>query len=347
MPQASTLASLNRWARDMAKSVAARTGGVRLYHRLRDHDALTAIMLHRVLPKTMFAELKADPEYTISTDVLERLVSFLRANYTIVGLPEVLEARRGTRALPSRPLLITFDDGWDDNVRYAAPVLSGLNVPWTLFVAAGAINTGAPWWQETLLQALRTGRASYRDLLGMAGGGTGAAEAHRDNSELALLTAFGALDAGRRDSLLAQVNERKSCPDMASWDGLRSLLGANVSIGVHGFSHLPLTMLDDPKQDLLQARELLRSNLGPDAIVSLSFPHGRYDTKVLAVTRALGFELIFTSDAVLNVCPGGRLPHDRVGRISVEEGSICDDRGEFDSSRAERWLMLRKRQLAA
>ena len=169
----------------------------------------------------------------------------------------------------------------------------------------------------------------------------------QDNPELALLSAFGALEVGRRDSLLTQIYERKPRPDMASWDGLRSLLGGNVSIGVHGFSHLPLTTLDDPGQDLLQARELLRSNLGPDAIVSMSFPHGRYDTKVLAVTRALGFELIFTSDAVLNVCPGGRLPHDRIGRISVEEGSICDDRGEFDSGRAERWLMLRKRQLAA
>ncbi|MBC8038692.1 MAG: polysaccharide deacetylase family protein, partial [Rhizobiales bacterium] len=289
---------------------------------MRDRDALTVIMLHRVLPKAMVAALEADPGYTISTDVLERLASFLRANYTIVGLPEVLDARRGLRPLPSHPLLITFDDGWDDNVRHAAPVLAGLGVPWTLFVAAGAIGTGAPWWQETLLQALRTGRAPYRDLCAMAGTDK---EPH-DNSELVLLRAFGALEVGRRDSLLAQVNERKSCPDMASWDGLRSL-GADVSIGVHGFSHLPLTMLDDPGQDLLQAREVLRSHLGPDAIVSMSFPHGRYDTKVLTATRALGFELIFTSDAVLNVCPGGWLAHDTIGRISVEESRVCDDRG--------------------
>jgi len=343
MAQANTLASLNRWARDMAKSLAARTGGVRLYHRLRDRDALTVIMLHRVLPKAMVAELEADPDYTISTDVLECLVSFLRANYTIVGLPQVLEARRGTRPLPSRPLLITFDDGWDDNVRHAAPVLAGLGVPWTLFVAAGAIGTGAPWWQETLLQALRTGRAPYRDLWRMAS----ANEEPRDNRELALLSAFGALDAERRDSLLTQMHERKLRPDMASWDGLRSLLGAKVSVGVHGFSHLPLTMLDDPGRDLQQAREMLRSNLGPDAVLSMSFPHGRYNAKILAAARALGFELIFTSDAVLNVCPGGVLPHDMIGRISVEEGWICNDQGQFDSGRAERWLMLRKRQAAA
>src|SRR3954447_6890554 len=108
MAETSTLGSLNRWARGMTKSVAARTGGVRLYHHLRDRDALTVIMLHRVLPKAMYAEVEPDPGYTISTELLERLVPFLRANYTIVSLPDVLDARRGTRRLPARPLLITF-----------------------------------------------------------------------------------------------------------------------------------------------------------------------------------------------------------------------------------------------
>jgi peptidoglycan/xylan/chitin deacetylase (PgdA/CDA1 family) len=331
----------------MAKSVAARTGGVRLYHHWRDRDALTVIMLHRVLPAAMYAEHEPDPDYTISTEVLERLVRFLRANYTIVGLPDVLEARRGTRRLPPRPLLITFDDGWDDNVRYAAPILKSLGAPWTLFVAAGAVATGVPWWQETLLKALRIGRASYRELWEMATAGTGADEESHDNRELALLRAYGALEPAHRDGLLARVYERKSGPDMADWDGLRSLLGADVSIGVHGFSHLPLTMIRDPERDLLQARELVGSNLGAASVTSMSFPHGRYDAKVLAETRALGFELIFTSDAVLNACPGGWLPYDRIGRISVDADAVCDPRGEFDSGRAERWLMLRKRQMAA
>ncbi|HKX36619.1 MAG TPA: polysaccharide deacetylase family protein, partial [Rhizorhapis sp.] len=189
----------------MAKSVAARTGGVRLYHRLRDREALTVIMLHRVLPKAMYAEHDPDPDYTISTGVLERLVRFLRANYTIVGLPDLLEARRGTRPLPPHPLLITFDDGWDDNVRYAAPILAAQQAPWVLFVAAGAVATGAPWWQETLLQALRNRRASYRDLWEMAIAGTGAGKEPCDNRELALLKAYGALEPERRDGLLAHV----------------------------------------------------------------------------------------------------------------------------------------------
>lgn len=347
MSQASTPASLNRWARDVAKSFAARTGGVRLYHRLRDREALTVIMLHRVLPKALYAEHEPDPDYTITTDVLERLVRFLRGNYAIVGLPELLEARRGTRPLPPHPLLISFDDGWDDNVRYAAPILAAQGTPWALFVAAGAVATGAPWWQETLLLALRSGRAPYRDLWDMAAAEAGADKEPSGNRELALLTAYGALESGRRDGLLARVCARKSGADMADWNGLRSLLGTQAGIGVHGFSHLPLTLIDNPGQDLLQARDLVRSHLGPASVTTMSFPHGRYDAKVLATTRALGFELIFTSDAVLNACPGGWLPYDTIGRISVEAVNVCDPWGEFDPGRAERWLMLRKRQTAA
>ena len=345
MAETSTLAPLTRWARGMAKSVAARTGGVRLYHRLRDREALTVIMLHRVLPRAVYAAEDPDPCYTISTELLRRLVAFLRANYTIVDLSAVLDARRGLRPLPPHPVLITFDDGWDDNLRYAAPVLSELGVPWTLFVAAGAVGVSQAWWQETLLKALRTGRASYLELWRMANAGTGTQPQSGEIRDLALLTAFAALDPRRRDDLLAPFLEHKSAPDIADWNGLRAL-DSYASVGAHGFSHMPLTMLDDPARDLLQARELLRTHLGPGATASLSFPHGRYDAKILTAARALGFELIFTSDAVLNSCPGGWLSQDTVGRISVEESQVCDRSGEFDPGQAERWLMLRKRQAA-
>ena len=180
----------------------------------------------------------------------------------------------------------------------------------------------------------------------MATAGTAASQAPGDDRELALLNVFGALDPQRRDSLLARVCEHKSEPDMADWDGLRGL-GGNVSIGVHGFSHLPLTTLDNPERDLFAGRELLRSHLGAAATVTMSFPHGRYDAKVLTVARTLDFELLFTSDAVLNNCPGGWLPYDTIGRISVEASRICNHRGEFESGQAERWLMLRKRKSAA
>ena len=347
MPEASSIASLNRWARGIAKSVAAHTGGVRLYHRLRDRTALTVIMLHRVLPQAMFADSKPDPGYTISTDVLNRLAHFLKANYSVVGLQDVLEARRHHRPLPAHPLLVTFDDGWDDNLRHAAPILAAHNIPWTLFVAADAVS-GTTWWQETLLKTLRLGHVSYPDLSRMAGG-TGAEPAGDSSRELALLETYGALDSGHRDTLLArfEADERQFAPHMASWDALRGRAVGDVSIGVHGFSHLPLTLFDNPQEDLQRARELLRGNLGASVTASMSFPHGRYNSKVVAAARALGFELMFTSDAVLNDCPGGYLPYDMIGRISVEGSWICDDRGEFDSSRAERWLMLRKRQAAA
>ena len=76
MAEANTLTSLKRWARGMAKSAASRSGGVRLYHHLRDRDALTVVMLHRVLPKAAYAEQEPDPTYTITTDLLARLVAF-------------------------------------------------------------------------------------------------------------------------------------------------------------------------------------------------------------------------------------------------------------------------------
>ena len=82
-------------------------------------------------------------------------MAFLRRHYAIVGLKEVLDAQARIKPLPRRAVLITFDDGWYDNLAHALPALAG--TPWTLFAAANALLEPDCWWQETLLWTMRSG----------------------------------------------------------------------------------------------------------------------------------------------------------------------------------------------
>ena len=69
--------------------------------------------------------------------------------------------------------------------------------------------------------------------------------------------------------------------------------------------------------------------------VTMSFPHGRYDAAIAARARAAGYELVFTSDPVLNPIdprPGGLL-----GRVGFEQSGIVDRSGAF---RADRLALL-------
>ena len=71
----------------------------------------------------------------------------------------------GLKALPRRAVLVTFDDGWRDNLDYAYPLLRRFGMPATLFTATEMLDEKSVcWWQEVLLWALRTGRRTVREL---------------------------------------------------------------------------------------------------------------------------------------------------------------------------------------
>lgn len=332
--------------RRIAKTIAIKSGGLSLYHRLKHREQLTVLMFHRVLPAHLMDPYAADDEYTISTALLERLMNFVTAHYNVVGLNDVLRSRRREMPLPSFPLLVTFDDGWDDNAIHAAPVLAAARIPWALFAATDAIASGERWWQEVLLAALRTGHARYGQLWDLAAG-----ESHPNIDKdtdpvLAILLLYGALPPAKRDDLLTRyldtISMQVTPRHMANWDTLRSLQTSGVGIGGHGASHLPLTMLADPAAELKQAQSIMRQQLGEDACSTMSFPHGRYSPAIADAARALGTQLLFTSDPTLNKCAGGWLESDMVGRISISTSAVADDRGVLDMERAMPWLMLRQ-----
>src|SRR5439155_1761771 len=126
--------------------------------RARHPDALTVVMFHRVIDRADPDFELADPEYTVEPDLFDQLLGFFRDQYSVVSLADVMDAADQRRRLPRHPLLITFDDGWADNLRYAAPLLSRRGLPAVIFVVAEALLSPAnSWWQEQIFAAARSG----------------------------------------------------------------------------------------------------------------------------------------------------------------------------------------------
>lgn len=93
---------------------------------------------------------------TVHPAVFELQMRWLkRHGYRAVTQREVFEALICGRPLGPKPILITFDDGYRDNLYNAAPVLARLDMPATAYVIADRISNGDPSFLTWgMLQAL-------------------------------------------------------------------------------------------------------------------------------------------------------------------------------------------------
>jgi peptidoglycan/xylan/chitin deacetylase (PgdA/CDA1 family) len=337
----------------IAKWVLHHLGVLAAYHHWQNRATLTVLMFHRVLPEAVQDSSQSDPLWTISTRLFDDILKFIKRHYHLVRLEDVIAAVvRGTR-LPPRALLISFDDGWRDNLRYALPILNRHGASAALFVASDAIeDERVCWWQDVVLWALRTGRKNAADLLREISATVGTkAVPEGPEDELGILVRLDALDPATRDAVLEpltkQLEALQEGRQMLDAISLRALAAAGIGIASHGAAHLPLTELADPGGDLEKAQRRIGAVIDNAKISSLSFPHGRYDARVFHCARALGYVLQFTSDAIINDSPAGQSGAALIGRIPVFSRQVSRLDGGLSEPRMAAFLFLRDRKQLA
>ena len=109
---------------------------------------LSILIFHRVLEA-------ADPLFPSEPDAqrFETLMRHVAGSFHVLPLADGQAALNEGR-LPRGALAITFDDGYADNQRVAAPILQRLGLHATFFVASGFLN-GGRMWNDTVVEALR------------------------------------------------------------------------------------------------------------------------------------------------------------------------------------------------
>ncbi len=85
-------------------------------------------------------------------------------------------------------------------------------------------------------------------------------------------------------------------PDYMTWNQLREVAAAGHEVQAHGWVHRFMTHCSDAELDeeLRRPKEAIEDHLG-QPVDALSFPGGRYDTRVLEACRRAGYRRVFTS----------------------------------------------------
>lgn len=261
------------------------------------------LLYHRV------ASVDWDPwQLCVSPRHFAEQLEAVRRHATVLSLAALVAALAANR-LPRRGVVLTFDDGYADNLESARPLLERYDVPATVFLATGAIGSGAEFWWDELEQlvvqpgasaGLRLTVDGRRHVVRAAGPASG-----RDAAYRTLWQVLQPLPADRRrcalDELWSQAGTRPTV--RASHRTLSAAeaadLGADglVSLGAHTVTHPNLARLPAAEQRI----EIEQSKAACEALsrrpaMAFAYPHGGQSGETARLVRAAGFACACASD---------------------------------------------------
>ncbi|MBQ8525212.1 MAG: polysaccharide deacetylase family protein [Clostridia bacterium] len=106
----------------------------------RDYVKVPVIMYHAIG--------YSDDPYTITPESFEKhLQTIVNKGFTPVFFQELTEYVDNDQNLPDKPMVITFDDGYEDNYTHAFPLLKKYNCKATIFVIGSSV--GKSTYKET------------------------------------------------------------------------------------------------------------------------------------------------------------------------------------------------------
>jgi peptidoglycan/xylan/chitin deacetylase (PgdA/CDA1 family) len=150
---------------------------------------LPVLMYHRVGP-ILASQPAVTQTLTVSPAEFAAQMTWLHAHgYHAVTPLQAFEALEYGRALPAKPVMITFDDGYRDILWHAAAVLHRLHMPATAYIITGRVSGPDPsfltWPELSRLEKLGFTIGSHT-------------VTHRDLRLMSSAEAFGELRDSRR-----------------------------------------------------------------------------------------------------------------------------------------------------
>lgn len=221
-------------------------------------------------------------ERVLDAEEFEQHVAFLAREYEPVPLSLLVEGLRGRASLPARAVALTFDDGYRNNLRVAAPILRRYRVPATLFVATGLVGTSQWMWAYELehmfarypLERLRE-CARHPILEHLCSQGLEQRVAMMACVEYLKLAPPEMLEVmGRLRRLLPVEQDEEN--RFLDWDEVRELRSAyGFEIGAHSETHGILVRMapDEVERELRVCRDTLERELGERPTL-FAYPNG-------------------------------------------------------------------------
>ncbi|MDP2341065.1 MAG: metallophosphoesterase family protein [Deltaproteobacteria bacterium] len=253
-----------------------------------------------------------DPRFGLPLAVFQQQMEFLAAERRVLAMSDLVDRVRRRAPIPAGSVVITFDDGYLNTLRTAAPVLDRLGLPALVYLPTGQIERAQSQFIDVLhgAFALRT-----RNTLSVPAAGLAPVELRGRRAVQRIYIALGdrlsTMSLHERAEVLAMVVDQlrpsRPAPRLTmNWDEVVELGRKHrFDVGVHTRDHLDLTSLDveETRAELGSCIADLQAVTGklPE---HFAYPYGRCSTRVRDDVAATSLR----SAAVTE--PAGLVTHD-------------------------------------
>lgn len=252
---------------------------------------------------------------------LRRHLVYLRQHYRIMHIEAALEELYTPRKKPDyrtdkrTPLVLTFDDGYYDNYTHAFKLARELQIPMSLYLVPGYVESGAHfWWNEDrhLLQYAQVKDAQVEGQI-----------YHLDDAQeratLALLIAtrvYRVSSVAEREAFLVTMRETLAVPFLSAqedkpalpltWQQIQEMAQSGwISFGAHTMHHPILGFLKDPAEvhyEIETCRSVLEQRL-EHPVRSFAYPVGKRQhigESVRQAVKSAGYQWAVTTNYGFN-----------------------------------------------
>ncbi len=233
-----------------------------------------------------------------------RQLDYLRANCNVVGLDTIAACQRGDAELPPNAVLITFDDGYRDNLTAAAPELQMRNMPAVLFLTTGFADGTLCFSWDWIAEAFKTTavRNACLPLLGN--------RAWHSARERAFIAAEWIAAGKRLDhcqfrrqifalSKVLDVAPARPAPRHVrlDWAEVHKLAASGFAIGAHTATHPILSRISPERseREIAVSCEAIKRQLGA-AVKCFAYPNGLFAEDHEAMVARQGLQLGFRAE---------------------------------------------------
>jgi peptidoglycan/xylan/chitin deacetylase (PgdA/CDA1 family) len=255
-------------------------------------------------------------------------MGWLRRRFHVTELEEVRAYAKNPSLLRRCSVLVSFDDGYRDNVEVALPILTSHGLRAAFFLPTAFVDTTRlAWWDQIAFMVRQSSRDQIvlhypREITFCV------KELSRESTIQSILGLYKHEDTRDTERFLRDVEEAcgvdlpSSAPErlFMDWTEAMQLARAGMGLGSHTHTHEVLAKgtRSQQLQELCTSRDLLREKVGVTP-VALAYPVGSqasFSATTQACLREAGYELAFSYYGGVNT-PDAIVPFD-LKRLSLD-----------------------------